>query len=110
MFKKTLGEILKDNGLHKLLSGDESTKIKSKVWAIIPDNFPKAKYDKLASNGNLLKMVSFRWIDYCINFKYVVKEIEKNRLVYLLPFPCDIPIADFQGKSIGVKVFIFSKF
>lgn len=63
-----------------------------KIWLVIPDNYPKKKMDELKEFKIDAKPVSYRWIDYCIQKKYLVKEIEKNRLVNLLPFPCNVPI------------------
>jgi len=37
--------------------------------------------------------------------KYLVKDIEKNMFVNLIPFPCKVPIEAFSGVKISVKGF-----
>lgn len=41
-------------------------------------------------------IISFRWIDYCLEKKKVVKDFKKDRLCHLMPIPHQIPFKDFS--------------
>jgi hypothetical protein len=78
--------------------------VKQKLWCVIPDALSDEKgkeYEALKKKMDI-RIVSHRWIDYCIEKKYIVKNIEKQ--INLLPFPCKVPIKAFEGIKICVKV------
>lgn len=79
--------------------------VKQKLWVVIPDALSEEKgkeYEALKKKMDL-RLVSHRWVDYCIEKKYVIKNVEKQ--INLLPFPCKVPIKAFCGIKICVKGF-----
>ena len=50
-------------------------------------------------------MVSYRWINFCIDRKQLVRDLKKHRLPNLLPCPKTMPLPEFLGIKVCIKGF-----
>jgi hypothetical protein len=56
-----------------------------------------------------LKIFSFRWVDYCIERKFVFLDVKKHNYAHLLPFPKKVPLEDFKSLQVCVKGYDLNK-
>lgn len=50
-------------------------------------------------------MLSTRWIDFCIERKFVLKDPVKEKMFWLIPFPIKTPVPSFDKIKISVVGF-----
>lgn len=82
-----------------------------KLHYIIPDGFNETEIkivkDKYGDQG--VAFLSHRWIDSCLLLKSVIRDIERDGLIHLLPFPHKTPYPSFENKKFVLKGFEQSK-
>lgn len=69
------------------------------IFYVLPDAEESVQTLQKNKKRNI-NFVSYRWIDYCLKNKMVVRDYAEKKLVYLLPFPHRVPLADFTNTTV----------
>ncbi len=69
------------------------------IFYVLPDSEESVQTLQKNKKRNI-NFVSYRWIDYCLKNKMVVRDYAEKKLVYLLPFPHRVPLADFTNTTV----------
>jgi len=77
----------------------DSLNVFEEIFYVLPDS-EESIMTLRKNNKRNINFVSFRWIDYCIKNKMVIRDFREKKLTYLFPFPHKMPLADFAGTTI----------
>lgn len=90
-----------------LLNFDRIPSKSKEIFYILEDGLDQGKVASLQKSipGVNVYYVSYRWIDYCLERKVVLRDFRDQKMTHLLPFPHATPYKDFQGVSIAIRGF-----
>ena len=77
----------------------DSLNVFEEIFYILPDSEESAGIFRRNTKKNIV-FVSYRWIDYCLRSKIIVRDFQEKKLVFLIPFPFKVPFADFSETTI----------
>lgn len=78
-----------------------------RLFYVVDDGFNETEITKIKESlrDKVVSFISPRWIDFCIETKSIIKDVEGDRFINLLPFQFSTPFSGFEGVSISLKGF-----
>jgi len=80
---------------------------KRSMFGVYRDGIRKSEYEELTKYS--INVVSTRWVDFCIERKYLLKDPTAEKMYQLLAFPIKTPVEEFKGIQIKIKGFDVQK-
>jgi len=77
----------------------DSLNVFEEIFYVLPDS-EESLMTLRKNNKRNIKFVSYRWIDYCLKNKMVIRDFKEKKLIYLFPFQHKVPLPDFSGITI----------
>lgn len=78
-----------------------------RLYYVLDDGFSMEEIQRMKHSlkDKTICFISPRWIDFCIEKKSIIKDVEAERHVNLLPFQFVTPFPDFERLDISLKGF-----